>query len=213
MKSISCLYLPTVRSQVAIVSEKSTIFSFSYSKAFVSKVDLAVKYVKVTPMSSFEQFMMDWSPQCYIPSFVEIGLLVLEKKIFEGFLPYMGVAAILVMSPRCREQNFVPPIQGGSTYNLALIGQAVSEMKMSEHCGRRTTDKPYMNRTTCTLLNLNEPNPAYRCIVLPFPFHMPNPGVYPHSLGPTILNHLYITRTSPYSYSLHIYKMITVILP
>ena len=27
----------------------------------------------------------------------EIGPPVLEKKIFEGFLPYMGVAAILVM--------------------------------------------------------------------------------------------------------------------
>ena len=36
-------------------------------------------------------------------------------EIFEGFLPYMGVAAILVMCPRCREQNFVPPTQGGST--------------------------------------------------------------------------------------------------
>ena len=50
--------------------------------------------------------MMGWSPRCYIPSFVKIGLPVLEK-IFEGFLPYMGVAA-----------------------NLALIGQAVSEKKM-----------------------------------------------------------------------------------
>ena len=30
-----------------------------------------------------------------MPSFVEIGPLVLEKKIFEGFLPYMGMAAIL----------------------------------------------------------------------------------------------------------------------
>ena len=29
--------------------------------------------------------------------FREIGLPVLEKKIFEWFLPYMGVAAILVM--------------------------------------------------------------------------------------------------------------------
>ena len=29
-----------------------------------------------------------------MPSFVEIGPLVLEKKIFEGFLPYMGMAAI-----------------------------------------------------------------------------------------------------------------------
>ena len=33
----------------------------------------------------------------------------------EGFLPYIGVAAILVMLPRCREQTFVPPTQGGST--------------------------------------------------------------------------------------------------
>ena len=37
--------------------------------------------------------MMGWSPRCYIPSFVKIGLPVLEKNIFEGFLPYMGVAA------------------------------------------------------------------------------------------------------------------------
>ena len=31
-----------------------------------------------------------------VPSFVEIGPSVPEKN-FEGFLPYMGVAAILVM--------------------------------------------------------------------------------------------------------------------
>ena len=53
--------------------------------------------VKVTTGSSFEQTMITLSPRCYIPSFVEIGLPVLEKKIFEGFLPYMDVAAILVM--------------------------------------------------------------------------------------------------------------------
>ena len=41
--------------------------------------------------------MMGGGPQCYIPSFVEIGQPVLEKKIFESFLPYMGVAAILVI--------------------------------------------------------------------------------------------------------------------
>ena len=28
--------------------------------------------------------MMDWSPKCYIPSFVEIDLPVPEKKISEG---------------------------------------------------------------------------------------------------------------------------------
>ena len=63
----------------------------------VTKFDLAVKYVKVTPGSSFEQTMMGLSPRCYIPSFVEIGLPVPEKKIFEGSSPYMGVVAILVM--------------------------------------------------------------------------------------------------------------------
>ena len=95
--SIRWLLLITFRSQAEIVSEKSTVFSFSYRKAYVTKFDLAVKKVKVTPGSSFEQTMMGRSPQCYIPSFVKIGPPVLEKKIFEGLLPYMGVAAILVM--------------------------------------------------------------------------------------------------------------------
>ena len=43
--------------------------------------------------------LMGWSPQCYIPSFVQIGPPFLEKKIFEGFLLYMGVAAILDKDP------------------------------------------------------------------------------------------------------------------
>ena len=48
--------------------------------------------VKVILGSSFEQTMMGWSPKCYIPSFVKTSLPVLEKKIFEWFLPYMGMA-------------------------------------------------------------------------------------------------------------------------
>ena len=39
--------------------------------------------------------MMGWSPRCYIPSFVGIGPPVPDKKIFEGFLPYMGVTSIM----------------------------------------------------------------------------------------------------------------------
>ena len=97
INSIRCLLLPTFRSLAAIVSEKSTVFTFSHRKAEVTKFDLAVKLVKVTPGSSFEQTMMGWSPQCYITSFVKISPPVLVKKIFEGFLPYMGMAAILVM--------------------------------------------------------------------------------------------------------------------
>ena len=41
--SIRSLLLPTFRSLAAIVSEKSTVFTFSYRKAYVSKFDLAVK--------------------------------------------------------------------------------------------------------------------------------------------------------------------------
>ena len=93
---IRCLLLLTFRSLAAIVSEKSTVLPFSYGKAQITKFDLAIKLVKVTPRSSFEQTIMDWSPGFHIPSFLEIGPPV-SKKIFEEFLPYMGVGAILVM--------------------------------------------------------------------------------------------------------------------
>ena len=41
--SIRCLLLLTFRSLAAIVSEKSTVFTFSYRKALGTKLDLAVK--------------------------------------------------------------------------------------------------------------------------------------------------------------------------
>ena len=34
---------------------------------------------------SFEQTVMGWKRQCYIPKFVEIGRLVPEKNILNGF--------------------------------------------------------------------------------------------------------------------------------
>ena len=40
---IRCLLLPTFRSLAAKVSEKSTVFTFSYRKAQVTKFDLAIK--------------------------------------------------------------------------------------------------------------------------------------------------------------------------
>ena len=41
--------------------------------------------------------IMGRNPRCYIPCFVEIDLQVPMKKIFEVFLPYMGIVAILVI--------------------------------------------------------------------------------------------------------------------
>ena len=43
IKSFRCLLLPTFRSLDAIESEKSTVFTFSHRKAYVTKFDLAVK--------------------------------------------------------------------------------------------------------------------------------------------------------------------------
>ena len=40
---ISCLHLPTFRSLAVIVSEKSTVFTFSHRKTYVTKFELAVK--------------------------------------------------------------------------------------------------------------------------------------------------------------------------
>ena len=93
---INCIHLLVVCfCQAAIVSKISVVFTFI--QAYVSKTDLAVQLVKVIPGSSFEQTVMGCSPRYYIPSFVKISQPVLEKKISEGILPYMGVAAILAM--------------------------------------------------------------------------------------------------------------------
>ena len=94
VNSVSYLHLATLKSQAAKVSKISIFFTFSNVKAYVSKIDLAVKYVKVIPGSSFDPIVIGWSHQCYIPSFMEIGPLVLEKKIFERFQSYKGLVAI-----------------------------------------------------------------------------------------------------------------------
>ena len=60
-------------------------FPIFHRKALITKFDLVVKLVKVTPGSSFEQAILRRSLRCYIPSFLEIDLPVPAKKICEGF--------------------------------------------------------------------------------------------------------------------------------
>ena len=74
--------------------------------------------------------MIGWSPVCYIPSFVEISPPVPEK-IFEGFLQYMGVSAILVTSASCH-QIFISLYLKPFIQNLVQIGTVVSEKIMFE---------------------------------------------------------------------------------
>ena len=60
---------------------------------------------------------------------------------FLRFLPYMGMAAMLVMWPRPFEQFFLPKGPGGCIWNLVAIGPVVSEEESFEIVdGRRMMD-------------------------------------------------------------------------
>ena len=70
--------------------------------------------------------MTDWSPGCYIQSLMKIGLPVPEK-IFERFLPYMGMVAILVIRPASCHQIFISLYLKAFIQSLVQIGTVVSE--------------------------------------------------------------------------------------
>ena len=67
--------------------------------------------------------MMGRSIRCYIPSFVEIVQPVTVKKIFEGFLPYLGMAAILVMCPASYQQSFISMYLKAYRQNLVKMAK------------------------------------------------------------------------------------------
>ena len=71
--------------------------------------------------------MIGRSPLCYIQSFVEIGPPVLVKKIFEGFLPYMDMVAILVMCQASYQQIFISMYLKAYIHNWVKNGPVVSE--------------------------------------------------------------------------------------
>ena len=101
-------YTQNIKVLDLMVSDEKIFFTFSYCKSTedddpwgVANLDprsmIGKIYVgyQVKRGSSFEQTMMGWSSICYKPSFVEIRPPVLKKIL--RVLPYMGVAAILVM--------------------------------------------------------------------------------------------------------------------
>ena len=123
---------------------KSIIFYFSYKKQSF-EFDLALKRTKVNPGSLFEHIVIRTGPQFYIPSLtkpVEIGPVVLGN-MFEGLCTRYVRVGHHGHVTRCREQTFVVYIQGRSTQNLTLIGQAVLE-KMFEHCRQTTNGRQSM---------------------------------------------------------------------
>ena len=59
----------------------------------------------------------------YMPSFLEIGPPVPEMMIFEGFLLYLGMAAILVMLPASYQQNLISMYLKAYIQNFAKTAQ------------------------------------------------------------------------------------------
>ena len=56
-----------------------------------------------------------------------------EEDFLKGFYHIWVCQPPWSCDPHAAKKKSIPPTQGGSTKNLALIGIAVSEM--SEHCG------------------------------------------------------------------------------
>ena len=63
---------------------------------------------------------------------MEISPPVPEKKIFKGFLPNVGMAAILVMGPASCHQIFKSLYLKAFIQNLVQIGKVVSEKILFE---------------------------------------------------------------------------------
>ena len=81
--------------------------------------------------SSFEQIIMDWSPRCYITSFLEISAL--EKKNFEGFYHITASQPSKSCDPDAvNKLSFPLPKETPDTI-FGLISQAVSEENFFEN--------------------------------------------------------------------------------
>ena len=64
-----------------------------------------------------------------------------EKKILKGFLPYMGMAAILVIRPASCHQIFISLYRKAFIKKLVQIGKVVSEEIRLEFCMYTTLGK------------------------------------------------------------------------
>ena len=77
--------------------------------------------------------MMGRKPKYYIPSFVEIDPPIPEKKIFEGFLRYKGMAAILCHVTSTILIIFTYMYLKAFIQNLVKSGPVVSEKSTFFH--------------------------------------------------------------------------------
>ena len=85
--------------------------------------------------------MMGWSPKCYIPSFVKIGLPVQEKKIFSGVYHIWAWRPSWSFDLDFANKLSSPLPMVAAQKKFTLIGQVVSEKKIFEKCVWMT-DRP-----------------------------------------------------------------------
>ena len=71
--------------------------------------------------------MIGWSPQCYIPSFVKIDLLVLMEKILEGFFTIYGPGGHLGHVTSILLSDFFSLYLKAFKHSLIQISTEVSE--------------------------------------------------------------------------------------
>ena len=76
--------------------------------------------------------MMGWILQCYIPSFMEIGPLVLEMKILKDFYHIWAWRQSWSGDQDIANKMSMPLPMEAPHKNFNLIGQAVSEEKIFE---------------------------------------------------------------------------------
>ena len=131
-------FMKSLISQTTTVFKKCNVSPFPHLKSHGTKFDLDGKIGQGQPRVTI------WT------SLVELGHLMLHIK-FQGnqprgsgeedflmFLPYMGMAAILVIRPVPFEQIFNQPLPGGCIWNSIRSGPAVSEEKSFENVNRHS---------------------------------------------------------------------------
>ena len=128
MYSLSWLHLPTFISQTTTQFLKIHCFNFFQYKSIGDQIWPCSKIGQSQPrgiiwtnLVVLEYSMLHTKFQGHRP----FGY----RRTFLIILPYMGMAAILVMRPRPFEHAFIILSQGSSTWNLASIGLLFTEEK------------------------------------------------------------------------------------
>ena len=132
MYSFSRLNVLTLISQTTIVSKNPLFYLFPIQKHQGSNLTLPSNRSRSTQGHQLNKLGSTRVPDAAYQLSRSLAFWF-QRRRFLRFLPYMGMAAILVMWHRSFEQTFIPLYHGGSIWNLASIGLEVSKEKKFEN--------------------------------------------------------------------------------